>query len=620
VQTSTPIARSDGKFHLVGKVAGVEACQLISDKDEIIVGSAIDCDLVVADPLVPRRAFRLRREREHVDPEEPCDTYWILETFPRARTYVNGDIVRRGHVEFGDTISLGCHQLQFTAAADHEARDHRANTRIDDLCERLIRAGNVPSGFWESCPSWFNRRRMRKAVIATASAVTVVLLLWALAPRQRKFEQVQLPMEVVMLTDRSSVPDPNAVRSLDQVQRKSIPQPEEQIARSDIIENHVQPVKDLDLQPVEAAAAVPAAKPPAPRLEPVAATATPGLPALQVPRNENGQPKIESRVAKLEASATVRRLSVKEASDPVFRRELGDVEIKLASSSATATPINQWTVPVTRTVAKPSPAKLESNRAEQLAALERYKPSPLRFEKYRGAQIPVARLPGNLTELEVKQSAATPKPTEGFVLDGEVSEAEVAISWKSGRFRLHGPGTPPYGEPPTYCYVGKTEKSGLHFLYVSFVCTDPNVDQLVLNHGNGTPTLCQDDGIEIYLDTDCNRRDYYQMIVNARGNWWTSVVQNHDSGSNYTFGPAWDAQQELKTVVNKQAGRWTCEVLIPFDRVGGVPAKGSRWAVNFCRNFRGQREGYDHHLQNWFLVWDGSRNYHNPELFGIFEW
>ena len=42
------------------------------------------------------------------------------------------------------------------------------------------------------------------------------------------------------------------------------------------------------------------------------------------------------------------------------------------------------------------------------------------------------------------------------------------------------------------------------------------------------------------------------MIVNARGNWWCSVVQNQ-GGANYTFGPAWDAQQELKTTINKQA-------------------------------------------------------------------
>src|ERR1019366_6825343 len=105
--------------------------------------SAIQCDLVIADPLVPRRAFRLRREWRHADASAGCDNHWILEAFPRARTYVNGDMVHRGHVAYGDQIALGCHQLRFSAA-EHEPRDRRANTRIDDLCQRLLEGGGAP--------------------------------------------------------------------------------------------------------------------------------------------------------------------------------------------------------------------------------------------------------------------------------------------------------------------------------------------------------------------------------------------------------------------------------------------------------------------------------------------
>src|SRR5690242_18250032 len=115
----TPTA---GKFQLVGTVAGVAACQLIWDQDEIVVGSAIQCDLVIADSLVPRRAFRLRRQWSHANTADACDSRWILEAFPRARTYVNGDIMHRGHVVSGDQIALGCHQLRFSVA-EHEPRD-----------------------------------------------------------------------------------------------------------------------------------------------------------------------------------------------------------------------------------------------------------------------------------------------------------------------------------------------------------------------------------------------------------------------------------------------------------------------------------------------------------------
>ena len=46
-------AASEAKFRLAGKVAGIDACQLISDCDEVVVGSALNCDLIVTDPLVP---------------------------------------------------------------------------------------------------------------------------------------------------------------------------------------------------------------------------------------------------------------------------------------------------------------------------------------------------------------------------------------------------------------------------------------------------------------------------------------------------------------------------------------------------------------------------------------
>lgn len=613
----------DGKFQLVGTVAGVTACQLISDKDEIIVGSGITCHLVIADPLVPRRAFRLKRKRHHVDPDAACDTHWVLETFSRARTYVNGNLVRRGHVEYGDTIALGCHQLRFEAAA-HESRDRRTNTRVDDLCRRLMQNEPVPNGFLESCPSWLNRRRVHKAAGVALSVVSVLVILCFFAPRQERFEQVQMPMEVMMMAERSMTPDPGAVRSMALVERKSIVQPESQppTAPSEILPSEAPAVAEMEFAPVDTAVSELVSKPAAPAFQRVAAIVPANLPTLQVPRGASGPPKIDGPVTKLQGTASTRRLSLREASDPVFRKELGDVQIKIAGSSATATPIQQWSGPITRSVEKPSAAKLESNRAEQLAALEHYKPSPLKFTQHQGAQIPIAHLPTDLAQLEVKQTAAggIPTPGQGVVMDGEVSASEIAVSWKSGGFKLHRPGTPPEANPSTYCYVGKTEKAGRPFLYISFVCIDPNVDQLVLNHGSGSPTLCQDDGIEIYLDHDMNRTDYFQMIVNARGNWWTGAVLNKGGGA-YDTGPSWDAQQELKTTINKQAGRWTCEILIPFDHLGGgVPAKGTRWAVNFCRNFRGQGAGDDDRLQTWFLVYDGTKNYHNPNLFGVFEW
>jgi len=597
---------TDCKFQLTGSVAGVGACQVISEKDEIVVGSALDCDLVVADPLVPGRAFRLKRERNHVAPQADCDTYWMLEAYPRARTFVNGGLVHRGRVECGDKIALGCHELRFTHV-EHEPRERWANTRIDDLCEQLLKNGEVPVGFLKSCPSWLNRCRMQQAVKWAVGMVVVLFLLWLIVPRREKFEQVQPVTEIVMLEERTSSPDPSAVRSLDQVQRKTIPQPEDVTPRSNNLQDKVLPVKELESKPLEATPAPPVAKPAPPQME---VTAAPSLPALEV-RTENA-PKIDATVAKLQATAPPRRLSVQEANDPIFRRELGDdVQMKFAEAEAMAV-----AMPVNRSFAKPAQPKLESNRAEQIAAMERFKPSPVRFEKFEGVEIPVARMPGELTKMETKSGQPTPNPSDSIVLDGEVSESEVAVSWRSEQFKIHGP-TTKLADPQTFCYVGKKEKGGRQYLYIAFTCVDPNLSQLVLGQGDGA-TLCRDDSIEVFLDTDSNPRNYYQMIVNANGKVWAGVMQN-EGGGRYQIGPAWNAQQEVKATQNKSAGRWSCEILIPFDQLGGVPAKGARWGVNFCRNFRGQAN-IDDHLQTWFSVYDKTRNFQRPELFGKFDW
>ena len=66
---------------LAGTVAGVDACSLVSNAGTIVVGSALDCDLTVTDPLVPARAFRLCRAAGGQG--------WLIEAFRNARVYVS---------------------------------------------------------------------------------------------------------------------------------------------------------------------------------------------------------------------------------------------------------------------------------------------------------------------------------------------------------------------------------------------------------------------------------------------------------------------------------------------------------------------------------------------------
>jgi hypothetical protein len=745
--TSTTCAAIGGKFRLAGRVAGIDACQLISDCDKVIVGSSVNCDLVVTDPLVPAKAFRLTRQRDHSDSEQDCRTYWLLETYPGARVYVNNDLLRRGHVTLGDTIALGCHQFQFSVA-DPVGRNCESNTEIDDLCDQLIQPRALPPGYLEGCPSWANRRRTRIASAWTIVLAVIVLTVGLLTPREEKYIQMQPPMEVINISEdlpeatasdtpaaiqRQTSPHQHEVRSLATVQRKTIADASETTPSSDILPNQADTVKTLETAPLDTASAGEPAKPAAPQLDPVDVSANAALPSLQVSRSdeqpaatitrtvaqldpssqgvlrrqsvaEGNDPSRQTELSdvgtqinsnsfssatdgavaapidqatgpitrsvakpsapqldKVDVSATPglasiqvahgsqpaatvthtvakleggsqgpgRRLSVQEANDPIMQKELGGAGIKISSNTfttgtgggGTATAINQWSGPVTHSVAKPSQVKLEGNRDGEIASMSSYAATPLGHENYQGIQIPVARLPGDLhmEGVDDERAALHGKPNGAIVIDGSASDENLAMTWKSEKFHIHAAGTPVEANPNTQCFVGKKEKNGKQYLYIAFHCKDPNLDQLVLHESNGSVYLTRDDSIEIFLDTNRSRSHYYQMIVNARGNSWTGSVDNFGGGK-YTIRPeGWDAQAEVKTTINKEAGRWSCEILIPFDRLGGVPAKGTSWGVNFCRNFRGQGED-DSHLQTWFSVYEGKRNFHNPALFGAFDW
>lgn len=208
----------------------------------------------------------------------------------------------------------------------------------------------------------------------------------------------------------------------------------------------------------------------------------------------------------------------------------------------------------------------------------------------------------------------------GYQIDGKVTPGEAARSIKSERFFKHAPGEPPpVGDPATLCYIGRTDSGGKPSLYVAFVCSDPQPGRIMAEVRHNLPfadnRLMNDDSVEIFLDPENDRDSYYQMIINSRGCYSSAAWP---SKKDYVQGisKSWNPKPVVKTSVNNSG--WTCELLIPFETMGGAPAKGSIWAVNFCRNFRGQKpEGQ---RQSWYDVYGNEANFHNIKDFGVITW
>lgn len=593
------------KVQLTGSILGVESCHIATDSDELRVGSSLDTDLIVLDPLVPPWAFTVRRHKRHGESPRPCECRWVIDVHPHARVFVNEHLTTRESLMFGDTIASGCHRFIF-APADPLPRNRKSNTTVNDLCAALLKDKPLPPGFLKTCPWYQHVQRLRRAVTGAGVLAVVLLLLFLITPPAPKFESIQPPMEVMVIADRIEVPAPDAVRSLKDVQRQTFNAPA--TSETAISRKPASMVADINAE-VKNVDAVPPPPPPAPQLAKASAVIAALAPAeLKGLEREPGM--VNRDPIRLAATAPARRLTLSEAAGTAAA-ELRPVQtqsaalIILSASAVSATTGNGIQAPDSRI--------LDRNRAQRLEALAVFKPSPVRFETAGGHEVPVARMSESLAPMELV------KPGD-YQIDGKVTEGEVAKSWKSGRFRIHASGhPPPEANPATYCYIGRSEADGKPCLYISFICSDPNASQIIANVSQNLPYnnvygILRDDSVEIYLDTNNDRQDYHQMIVNARGAYWAAYLPTSDVSK----PQPWDPKATVKTSISKEAGQWVCEILIPFEHLGGVPAKGTRWTVNFCRNFRGQ--GADWQLQTWFEVYDTTRNFHRPNKFGMFEW
>ncbi len=595
------------RISLLGQVLDVDACHLISDQDEIVVGPGIDCDLIVADPLIPSRAFRLRHIKRHARVSSECNSYWQLEACPGARVYLNGDLTQRSRLHFDDRISIGCHHFVFHEAA-RDVRNRRTTINVRDLCARLTRGRIAPKAYLATCPSFRDRLRDRRARKWGVVVLLLMALFLLLFPRQRTFEQVQPPMEVVMIGQINRAPSPQTVRSLDEVSRKFVNEP--------VVDSDPAVLRQLPMPEPESVNAKPLVteaptmnKPPSPvKLDSPSMAKPPELATLTPQAAPRPRPRLQRAPEKLARSSPRRRLTRTEAADPAMRAALTKFDVGSVEDESMTGTLPTFATPVTPRADQPSAADLKSTPGQRKAMLAAFQPSPLKFETHLGNRIPVARMPETLDKLVAGSG------NQGVALDGKVTDQEIAASWKSGQFRKHGP-NPQKAEPPTYCYVSKTTKNGEEYLYISFVCADPDVSRIRDGHREG---VYRDDSVEVYLDTDFNRRDYYHLIVNTRGRYLARYVANAEIGIG-DRGTPWNVSPQIKTSIDSNASQWSCEILIPFNSLDGVPKEGTRWAVNFTRNFRGQifPESVN---QNWFLVHKSGMNYHHPELFGVFQW
>ncbi|HIE52566.1 MAG TPA: hypothetical protein EYP85_12490 [Armatimonadetes bacterium] len=138
-------------------------------------------------------------------------------------------------------------------------------------------------------------------------------------------------------------------------------------------------------------------------------------------------------------------------------------------------------------------------------------------------------------------------------------------------------------------------------LYLAVECLEPAVKQLVTLKTVRDSPVFGDDSVEVFLDTNFDRRTYFQLVTNQRGTQYDARGMD----------PSWNAKWEAAGGVGED--RWWVEMAVPFRSLGvEPPAEGAVWGVNICRN---RRAGPGEVYSAWATTPQG---FHAPERFGLF--
>lgn len=125
------------------------------------------------------------------------------------------------------------------------------------------------------------------------------------------------------------------------------------------------------------------------------------------------------------------------------------------------------------------------------------------------------------------------------------------------------------------------------YLYIAAEMEEPHVWGTLTEHDS---VIFYDNDFEVFIDPDGDNHNYYEFEMNALNTGWDlRLPKPYRDG-----GPALDDWEipGLKTAVaidgtlnnpNDTDRGWSVEIAMPWGPLGGKPAAGAQWRVNFSR-------------------------------------
>ena len=143
-------------------------------------------------------------------------------------------------------------------------------------------------------------------------------------------------------------------------------------------------------------------------------------------------------------------------------------------------------------------------------------------------------------------------------------------------------------------------------LFVAFRCFESRMAGISGRAQDRDGDIWSDDCVEVFIDTNRDRKTYCQIEINAAGAITDKACVWRDG--KVSKDAQWNCAG-LQAVVSMGDDAWTVEMAIPFTGLGADLAKSAAWGFNLTRN-----ETPHHELSSWAAV---STTFHSPREFGI---
>ncbi|RLE07216.1 MAG: hypothetical protein DRJ06_06360, partial [Candidatus Aminicenantes bacterium] len=174
---------------------------------------------------------------------------------------------------------------------------------------------------------------------------------------------------------------------------------------------------------------------------------------------------------------------------------------------------------------------------------------------------------------EQKKEATALKITESIKIDGILNEQAWAKTQELNNFIQF---EPERGKPATFKTIVKILYD-YNFLYIGFLCYDPEPEKIAARITKRDEELKNDDAVIVFLDTFHDRRNCYFFMTNLLGTQLDGRITENGRTREKTWDGIW------KSAAQKTDFGWSAEIAIDLSCIKYEPGKNRTWGLNIGR-------------------------------------